>query len=372
MRPVIQPLPAAFGAFGLLWGAWQAALPDLAAHHGLSSGPLGLILTAGFAASLPVMLATGRFIDRFGSRAGIIVTAVGLAVGLGTVGLLGPLPLLVIGVVVMAAASGAFDVAINGAALGHERWGRPASLTLLHAAFSGGGLVGAVGAGTAIGAGLSFRLVYPVIGVMLLAAALTSLMERQESVQATGPIPRSVALALLPLAALAGLAFLVEGSMETWSAIYLRDGLGAAAFIGALGPAAFHAAMLIGRLIGAGVTGRLGPAPTLLVAGGVIAGGMIVALAVPVVPIAIGAMFGAALGASLVVPVVVSMAGRRAGGFAGRASSYVLSLGYAGFLVGPSIVGLVGEVAGLRAGLAVIPVAALVIVLMSRGRAVRA
>ena len=52
---------------------------------------------------------------------------------------------------------------------------------------------------------------------------------------------------MLPLAGLPALAFLVEGSMETWSAIYLRDVLGAAAFVGALGPAAFHAAMLAGR-----------------------------------------------------------------------------------------------------------------------------
>jgi MFS family permease len=79
----------------------------------------------------------------------------------------------------------------------------------------------------------------------------------------------------------------------------------------------------------------------------------------------------AALGASFVVPVVVSLAGRRAGPHAGRAASYVLSLGYAGFLVGPSVVGILGELAGLRISLIVIPLAGAIIALASRSRVAR-
>ncbi len=372
MRLAPHPLVLAFGAFGMLWGAWQSLLPDLAGHYGLSTGPLGLMLTVGFAVSLPVMLATGRLIDRIGSQVGIAVTSIGLVTGLVGVGVLGPLPLLVVSVVLIAAGSGAFDVAINGSAMGDADWGRPARLTLLHAAFSGGGLLGALGAGAALAAGLPFQLVYPILAVIILGSAGLSLTGPRRPVVREGRVPRAVALAMLPLAALAGLAFLAEGSMETWSAIYLRDVLGAAAFVGALGPGAFHAAMLVGRLIGAGVAGSLGAAPTLLASGGLIVAGMTVALAVSSVPVAIAALFAAALGAAFMVPVVISLAGRRAGPYAGRAASYVLSLGYAGFLVGPSAVGILGELAGLRVALAVIPVAALVVVIASRTRLVRA
>src|SRR3990170_4617834 len=72
------------------------------------------------------------------------------------------LPLLVIAVIAFAAGSGAYDVAINGAAMGDSVWSRPARLTLLHAGFSGGGVVGAIGGGAAIGGGIRFELVYPV------------------------------------------------------------------------------------------------------------------------------------------------------------------------------------------------------------------
>lgn len=142
--------------------------------------------------------------------------------------------------------------------------------------------------------------------------------------------------------------------------------------MGALGPAAFHAAMLVGRLIGAGLAASLGASATLLVSGSMTLVGMLVALASSVPAPAIIGMAVAALGASFVVPVVVSLAGRRAGQYAGRASSSMLALGYAGFLIGPSLVGMLGELAGLRIALLVVPLSAGIIAVSSRGRTVSA
>ena len=79
MRPPLRPLPIAFGAFGVVWGAWQAVLPDLASRFELTTGPLGLMLTAGFAVSLPVMLGTGRLVDRVGPGRGIAITGLAMA-----------------------------------------------------------------------------------------------------------------------------------------------------------------------------------------------------------------------------------------------------------------------------------------------------
>jgi MFS family permease len=366
MRP--SPLVVAFAVFGVLWGAWQAVLPDLAGHYDLSSGPLGAMLTAGFAVALPAMLLTGRLVDRFGIAWGIGVPALAMALGLMLIGSLPPVPLLVIGVMLFSSGSGGFDVAINGAAMGDAVWRGPSRLTLLHAGFSGGGVLGAVGGGALIGAGVDFQIVYPLVAVAVLGAVAMTASSRWSNASTGESVPPAIALAMLPLAALAGLAFLAEGSMETWSAIYLRDVLGAGAFVGALGPGAFHAAMLAGRLIGAGVAGSVGAATTLLVAGSMTVVGMAVALVVPVPLLALPGMALAALGASFVVPVVVSLAAGRAGRHAGRAASYVLTLGYAGFLVGPSLVGMLGELAGLRVALAVVPVAALVIAAASRTR----
>jgi hypothetical protein len=364
-RP-IAVLPLAFAAFGVVWGAWQAVLPDLARHHGLSSGPLGLMLTLGFAASLPAMIVTGRALDRFGAGWGIGLPAVAIVVALAAVATLEPMPVPLVAIVVLVAGSGAYDVAINGAAMADTRWSRPAPLTLLHAAFSAGGVAGALGAGVALGAEVAFQAAYLVAATaVLVVAALAFALPPAARPVGDRAHPAAVRV-LVPLAALAALAFIAEGSMETWSAIYLRESLAAPAVIGALGPATFHAAMLVGRLVGAGVAGMLGAASTLLVGGGMTVAGMVVALLVTSPGVAIPAIAVAALGASFVVPVVVSLAASRAGANAGRAASYVLTLGYAGFLVGPSLVGIGAELVGLRAALAVIPLAGAAIAVASR------
>jgi hypothetical protein len=371
MRPTARLLPLNFAAFGMFWGGWLAALPDLAAHYGLSEGPLGALLTTGFAIALPVMLASGRLLDRWGAAWGIGAPALLMAAGLAIVVALPPLPILVVAVILITSGSGSYDVGINGVAMGHPGWGRPARLTLLHASFSAGGVVGALTAGTLIGSSMPFTLVYVALVGALLAAAGMASRGRWEVAATMGTVPRGIAVAVLPLAALAAVGFMASGSLETWSAIYLREELGAGAFVGALGPAAFHAAMLSGRLVGAAVAGLLGPRDTLGVAGVGTSAGMTVALLVTLPVLAIPGMAIAALGGSFVLPVILSLAAGRAGPFAGRAASYVFSLGYSGFLLAPTVVGLLSELGGLRVGLLVIPVAGGVIALASRSRITR-
>ena len=361
-----------FALFGVHWGAWLAALPDLAAHYDLSSGPLGAMITAGFAVALPVMLASGRLLDRLGAAWGIGAPALLMVIGLAIVAVLPPIPLLVIGVILITAGSGAYDVGINGAAMGHASWGGSARLTLLHASFSAGGVVGAVGAGGALGAGVAFPIIYLGLVLVLSTAAMVAVRGSWEVAAAVGSVPRSIAMAVLPLALLAAVGFLASGSIETWSAIYLRDELGAGAFVGALGPAAFHTAMLAGRLIGAGVAGWLGGAATLAVAGSATMAGMGVALTAGTPAVAVPGVALAALGTSFLIPVILSLAARRAGAHAGRAASYVVSMGYTGLLVAPTVVGFVSEIAGLRTGLLVVPIAGAAIVLASRTRSIRA
>jgi hypothetical protein len=371
MRRPAGLLPVTFVLFGVHWGAWLAALPDLAAHYELSSGPLGAMITAGFAVALPVMLASGRLLDRMGAAWGIGAPSLLMASGLALVATLPPIPVLVVGVILITAGSGAYDVGINGVAMGDAGWSRPARLTLLHASFSAGGVAGALAAGSLIGAGVGFTLVYVMLVVALLLAAVVASRGHWAVAASAGAVPRSIAMAVLPLAVLAAVGFAASGSLETWSAIYLRDELGAGAFVGALGPAAFHVAMLTGRLVGAAVAGWLGPRDTLGVAGVATTAGMTVALLATLPALAIPGMAIAALGGSFVLPVILSLAAGRAGAFAGRAASYVFSLGYTGFLVAPTVVGVLGELGGLRVALLVIPVGGAVIALASRSRITR-
>jgi fucose permease len=158
--------------------------------------------------------------------------------------------------------------------------------------------------------------------------------------------------ALLLLATITALAFLYEGMMETWSVIYLRDSLALPALVGASGAAVFHLAMMTGRFGTAGAVVRFGRPPVLRAAGVLAAVGMLLALATEA-PVAVLAGFLAVgLALSGVAPITFSLAGDRAPERAGEASSVITTLGYGGFLLGPSLIGGLAELTGLRLALA--------------------
>ena len=147
---------------------WPISLRDLR----LTDGPLGLALTAGFVGSLPVMVGGGHLTDRYGARALAIGSGVLLALAYGAIALVGGFAALVVVLFAFYAASGAFDVAINAAAIGVERATGRHLLSAFHAAFSGGGMLGALGAGALLAAGLPFRSAYVAVMIVLLGVAV--------------------------------------------------------------------------------------------------------------------------------------------------------------------------------------------------------
>lgn len=376
-RPAVAVTAAAFAAFGLLYGAWAVLLTDLARALSLSEGALGWALTAGFVGSLPVMLVGGHLADRHGARAVALVSGALLALSFAAVALAGSFAVLVVIVFVFFAASGAFDVGINATAIGLERVTGWRLMAALHGAFSGGGMVGALLAGGLLASGIApFRAAYVAVGVVL-AAVVAAWWAIRTEVDApgiddadAGPSPYRDRLLLL-LAAITALGFLAEGAMETWSAIYLRASLELSPLTGALGVAVFHAAMLVGRGLTASLGGRFGSVAALRFAGLLAAGAMGLALATDVPLVVIGGFLLVGLGLAGVAPLTFSLAGAARPDRAGRASGVITTIGYAGFLFGPGLIGSVAEVATLRIGLlAVVGAGVLVALLAGRIRGV--
>lgn len=354
---------ASFVVFGAVFGVWQVLLPELSRDVAPTPGALGAAISFGFVGSLPVMLFGGRLVDRFGTRpvgvaSGLVFAGAGAALAL-TAGYV----VLVAVMIVFFAASGAYDVAINAAAIDWEAASRRRAMTLLHAGFSGGAMSGALVTGAALAASTPYRGLYPIAGALMALVALwwwaergpTAAHRRAESAAAT--IWRDRLLLLLGLAA--ALAFIIEGAMESWSAIYLRTALGLPAMVGASGVALFHGAMLVGRLGTAGVQGALGRRGTLRIGGLVAAVGMVGALLTDV-PLLVLIGFGVVgLAVSAAAPVALSIAGDARPGRSGQASSAVTVVGYSGFLVGPAIIGGLAEVTDLRIALGVVVIAGL-------------
>lgn len=360
----------AFGFFGFFWGVFSVLLADLSRALGLSPGPLGVALFVGAAASIVAMATLGWTADLLGRRRFIAISAVVFGLGVVGVAFSGSYAALLAGLVVLYAASGLYDVGINAAAVDLEQAAGQRFMALLHAAFSGGGVVGALSAGVLLEIGLDYRLVYLVVLAPLAAVILaisTAHFPEHRGDGATGDgkggdrsLYRSAPL--LMVAAIATLGLLSEGEMEHWSGIYLRDSLGLPALVGGSGVAVFYGAMALGRLGAAGIILRFGNRRTLLAAGLLTAAGMSLSLATAQPFLVVTGFLVVGIALSAVVPIAFSVAGDLAPDRAGAAVSVVTTLGYGGFLMGPVLVGVLAEAFGLRLALGTIVVAGVLVV----------
>lgn len=153
------------------------------------------------------------------------------------------------------------------------------------------------------------------------------------------------------LGTIAFLAFFAEGAILDWIAIYVVRMVEATESTGALVYAVFASAMTLGRLIGDRAKLRLGAVRLFRLGAMMVAGGFALILLVPVLPVIIGAVALCGLGVANLVPLIFSEAGRFGGQDGGKAMSRVMTMGYAGILIGPAIIGFVAEFASLPAGL---------------------
>jgi MFS family permease len=114
-----------------------------------------------------------------------------------------------------------------------------------------------------------------------------------------------------------------------------------------LGYAAFSIAMAAGRLLGDRLTARLGRVRIVRYGGAVAAAGFVLATALPWRATSLLGFVLVGLGASNIVPVLFSAAGRIPGSSAGVAIATVTTLGYAGMLIGPAVIGFVARATSL-------------------------
>jgi MFS family permease len=357
-----------FAGFGLFWGAWGAALPQIQAHAGATDAQLGLALLCIGAGALVSMRPAGALVDRLGPDLTSVLFA--LFAASTVLPALATSPLALAGaLLVLGALSGMVDVAINAEAAHSEADGHPA-MNLGHAFFS----ASVVGASVLVGVlrtlDASPVAVLGTVAVLLLVVDAAVTRIRVPRVHVVEPerlpllrIPRP----LLVLGALAAVAYFVENAWQSWSAVHLENTLDAAAGVAALGPALFGASAAAGRLGGHALADRVGER-TLLAGGAAVgAAGTLLAALAGSVPVALAGIAVAGIGTSVCAPTLLGLAGRLVRPEQrGSAVSAVTTLAYAGFIVGPAVVGLVAGAASLSAALAGVAAVAASLAVLAR------
>ncbi len=257
--------------------------------------------------------------------------------------------------------NGLLDVFVNvGAQMIEASSGRPV-LQFLHASYNVGGIVGALGAGLATLGGADFRSRLSVTAVVLAVVAIWTAVSPQLRAQ-PGPSAtetkislsiflRSRALILPAIVVLS--AFFVEGSMDIWSVIYVRRTLEASALAGAIAFAIFSLAMAFGRITAGRVLFGLGYRTTLRVSGvGSFVAGLTAAITQSTVIAGVAFLFLGFFIASAAPAAFGMIAGTDED--PALAVAAMTTVGYSGFVVGPPLMGLLAETAGLRATMVVL------------------
>lgn len=367
-----------FFAFGALLTTWLSRLPLIKEDLALDNGELSLALLATPLGVFIALQVVTPAIDRWGSRSisaatGVASSAVVVMIGIASSALVLGTLLLALGL-----ASGALDMAINTQGVAVERaYGRPL-LSGLHGIYSVGGVVGSLVGAVAAGAPIDRRAHFAVAAMLLaIVCVLASrgLLGRDADTpppERAGPagVDDSPRLRRYPILTMLGLvafcSFFLEGAVDNWSGIYLRETIGSSLSVAPLGAAAFACGMASGRLAGDAVIARRGRLETLTGAGilsSVGAAACVIAPSAAAVIFAF-AVFGAAAG--VIVPIAFGLAGNHPGVGPAWSISRVTTFGYVGIAVSPPVIGALAEATTLRTAFALLPPMALGVAFLGR------
>ncbi|MFD5517341.1 MFS transporter [Streptomyces sp. NPDC127066] len=346
---------------GTLMGAWVVHIPAVEERVGISHATLGGLLVLLGLGAFTGMQVAGPLTDRFGAR--IVVPIGGVLCGASLVlpGLARDPWTLAGALLVFGLCNGCLDVSMNAHAVHVEKaYGRPV-MSGFHATFSVGGVIASlVGAGAAT-AGLepvASMAVMGVAGIVIALASARALLPPSPAGAGTGFAEEPEAAPAVTrrgaggrvwlLAVLALMVMLCEGAANDWSALHLKDVLGASAGTAAFAYGTFAAAMTVGRLVADRLVARFGSVAILRHGAAMAAVGITLVALGPWMWAAFTgwALFG--LGLSGTVPQLFSAAGHADPAAAGANVSRVAGLGYVGMLAGPAVIGWLTHLVALN------------------------
>jgi MFS family permease len=343
-------------------GVWAAHVPLVQARAGIDTGVLGFLLLTIAGGAISAMPLSGWMAGRWGTRAVVIGSGLLFALTSALLMNMSGLVPLFLAAYAFGASNGVLDVAMNANASEVEAARGIPTMSSFHGFFSLGGLIGAALGGLLIGAGLGDGRGALMVSVAIFAAVLAC----AGRLLAVPPAPHASHFALprgpaLFLGLLGLLCFAVEGALVDWSALLLTERTQVDAASAALGYSAFSVTMAACRFAGDRLVLRFGPLRVMTVGGlGMFAGLMLAVVSTHFWLSALGfALIG--LAAANVVPLIFAAAARMPGMSAGGGLATVATLGYAGLLMAPPLIGSIAAHTNIAVALGILSLSGIVI-----------
>lgn len=338
---------------GAAMGAWAPLVPYVRERAGIQNAELGLLLLCLGCGSMVMMPVAGWLVSRIGCRRAIVLAGTAVALSLVFLASVSSFAALVAFLLLFGAAVGTADVTMNIQGVIVERAYGRSMMSGFHGLFSLGCILSAASLSGLLWLGAS---PLQAVGALLLAGIVAllyygnSLLPYGEG-GASSPLIRPSAEILL-LGGLCFIAFLVEGALLDWSAVFLTTARDVDKAQAGLGYAFFSLTMATGRLCGDRIVNRLGDR-SVLIAGSLLAmSGMGIAVILEHWYFALLGFVLVGAGISNMVPVFCSLAGRQQHMPVGMAIAAMTGIGYLGVLLGPAFIGAVAHLSNLSLALA--------------------
>lgn len=351
-------ISAIFFVNGVVNASWIPHIPYIQDKFSLSDSQLGftlLFMALGATLAMPL---TGRLIARIGSKVIIIISTLALCLMLPSLLWAGSLSLQMGMMFLFGIFNGAMDVSMNAHGLKVEQKIGRKMFSSLHALFSSGGLMGAALAGALLSADvvqLHHVLAVGCLMIMLSLISFPSLLpsSTDREIKRRTEMQNAMGLYLPPkpilfLSVLAYIIMMTEGAVADWSAVFISEIEGATPALAAYGFAAFSLSMAFCRFSGDWMLAKFNEAVVLQM--GILISGLGMGLSVfsssPASAIVSFACIG--LGLANVIPVLFSRAANVSSVSPGAGIATVTTLGYAGFLSGPPLIGFMSDYTSLK------------------------
>jgi predicted MFS family arabinose efflux permease len=345
----------AFFIAGLGMAAWAPLVPFAKDRLGIQEAALGTLLLCLGAGSIVAMPLAGILTSRWGCRRVLIIAVLVICATLPLLAYVSSMTWLAVALFFFGAGMGSLDCAMNIQAIILERASGRTMMSGFHGLFSLGGVVGAGGVSGLLSVGMSpFNATWMVTVTLALLLALSASHFLPYGGRNSGPAFALAKGVVLFIGVLCFILFLAEGAVLDWSAVFLADVRGMSPTHAGLGYAAFAATMTIGRLTGDRFVRRVGPKWTVVGGGLLAAAGLALVTLISSWPIGIFGFALVGVGCANIVPVMFSLAGKQNEMPESIAVPAITTLGYAGVLLGPALIGFVAHATNLATALLIL------------------
>ena len=346
--------------FGL--SVWAPLVPYVRRNISMSDATFGLMLLCIGVGSLCCMPISAALTNRFSIRRCLFVMTLLLLIALIGMAMAPSLWLLGIALFAFGGSLGVLDVILNIQGLSIENRANRSMMSNFHGMFSLGTIVGAGSMIVLLMLGLSALLsTLVVVGLILILSlyAVTGYLDERTLRGEDAFMWPNGRILLVGL--MCFIVYLAEGVILDWSALFLIEEKQIATAQAGLGYASFAVLVALGRFLGDALVEMFGRVRIITGGGLLAAGGIVLSILSPHWGLALVGYALCGLGCANVSPVLISSLSKQTHMPTHLAITAATTIGFAGVLAGPAMMGAVAHYSSLSAAFAVLAAALLIV-----------